>query len=275
MINKYVTIYIIYILFIMPFVAVNLSSYSHAEQLNNDLKANSNIEIEADDGIEWIKNNSEKTGKYHASGNVFAKRDGLTINSDDLTAYYKSNFNGKNQYIFRIDAIGHVKIITNDTVATGDKAVYYIDRQLAVIIGNNLKLKSPKITITANKSLEYWQKENIAVAKGGATVVQNNKHLRADSLTAFIGIDEETSEYNIKRINAIGDVHISNATEIIQAQEAVYNLNNQIATLCGKVKITRGQNQLNGQCAEINMKTGNSKIKGGRGKVKGLIIPLQ
>ncbi len=279
MIDRYknyniILIIVILLIAIILFLQANVQQ-ANAQQLNNRLQASGDIEIEADDGIEWAKNDAAKTGEYHASGNVIAKRGDLTINTDDLTAYYRSNSNGKKQDIFRMDAVGHVKINTNDTMVVGDKAVYYIDKRLAVVIGNNLKLKSPNITITADQSLEYWQTKNIAVAKGNATVIQNGTYLRAGIITAFIGFDKKTSKYNIKRIDATGGVHISSATEIIQAQQAVYNLTKQIITICGDVKITRGQSQLNGECAEVNMKTGHSKIKGGRSKVKGLIIPLQ
>ena len=43
--------------------------------------------------------------------------------------------------------------------------------------------------------------------------------------------------------------------------------------LCGNVRITRGKNQLNGACAEINLKTGNSRLIGDGRRVKGLITP--
>jgi lipopolysaccharide export system protein LptA len=42
------------------------------------------------------------------------------------------------------------------------------------------------------------------------------------------------------------------------------------------VRITRGQNQLNGTRAEVNLKTGISRLLPGRsGQVHGLIVPEQ
>jgi lipopolysaccharide export system protein LptA len=44
----------------------------------------------------------------------------------------------------------------------------------------------------------------------------------------------------------------------------------EIARLTGNVKITRGENQMNGKEAEINLKTGVSKMLGG---VDAFIVP--
>ena len=42
----------------------------------------------------------------------------------------------------------------------------------------------------------------------------------------------------------------------------------------GKVRITRGENQLNGSEAEVNMKTGISRLLAGNaGRVQGLVVP--
>ena len=44
---------------------------------------------------------------------------------------------------------------------------------------------------------------------------------------------------------------------------------------CGDVRITRGQNQLNGARAEVDFKTGVSRMlaDGDKGRVKGLLTP--
>jgi lipopolysaccharide export system protein LptA len=45
-------------------------------------------------------------------------------------------------------------------------------------------------------------------------------------------------------------------------------------TLTGDVRITNGQNQFNGERAEVNVATGVSTLQGGGdGKVKSLIMP--
>ncbi len=248
---------------------------ANAQTLGETAKTGGSVEIEAEDGIEWIRNEATKTGQYHARGNAVARRDGVTIHADELIAYYRAKATGDGQDIFRMDAIGHVIITSEETTAKGDKAVYHVDKQVAVLVGDSLKLTSPSADITAKESLEYWEAKSIAVARGDATVIQGDKILRAGVLTAFIETNMTTKKQDIERIDATSGVHISTPSEIVRGREGVYNLKTEIATLCGDVKITRGQNQLNGECAEVNMKSGRSEIKGGDGKVKGLIIPSQ
>jgi lipopolysaccharide export system protein LptA len=56
----------------------------------------------------------------------------------------------------------------------------------------------------------------------------------------------------------------------------VYNEIDNIATLSGSVRITRGQNQLAGDVAEVNLDTGVSRLLSqteGEGLVRGLLVP--
>ena len=195
----------------------------------------------------------------------------MDLYADELTAYYRAGKNDS-QEIYRMDAIGKVRILQAETEARGDKGVYHMDKQVVVLVGENLKLLNPQATITAEESLEYWQARSIAVARGKATVVQEDKRLRAGVLTAFISPNKKTGKSEIQRIDATSGVHISTKDEIVRGREGVYEVDKQLATVCGDVKITRGENQLNGECAEVNMKTGRSKIVGGGSKVRGLLL---
>jgi lipopolysaccharide export system protein LptA len=54
----------------------------------------------------------------------------------------------------------------------------------------------------------------------------------------------------------------------------VYVPDSGIARLAGRVRITRGDNQLDGSEAEVNMKTGIARLLAGTGqRVQGLVIP--
>lgn len=233
------------------------------------------IEIEADDGIEWIRDQQQ----YRAYGNAVARRAGVTIVADVLTAYYRED-DGR-QVIYRLDADGNVVVTSDGSEAYGDKAVYHLDRQVAVLVGEDLRLITDRGTITAEDSLEYWEGRSIAVARGDALVVQQDRRLKAEVLTAFIDSEAEGEEARVERIDATGGVHISTPTDIVTGREGVYITADEQVTLCGDVKITRGQNQLNGECGVVNMITGRSTLQGaGRGaetggKVQGLILPTE
>ena len=70
---------------------------------------------------------------------------------------------------------------------------------------------------------------------------------------------------------------ISTADEVVRGDRGVYDLDSRIATLAGSVKITRGENQLNGAYAEVNLATGVSRLRSAPGqgpsRVFGLIKP--
>jgi lipopolysaccharide export system protein LptA len=70
-------------------------------------------------------------------------------------------------------------------------------------------------------------------------------------------------------------VLISSPDEIVRAEYGTYNVETGIATLTGSVKITRGNNQLNGARARVNLNTGVSSILGGANGVRGYLSPEQ
>ncbi len=244
-------------------MTLGLTDTVNAQSLSDGDKP---IEIEADDGIEWLREEQ----LYNARGNATATQGDFTVRADLLTAHYKST--GGSQKIYRLDAVQNVVITSGINEASGDKAVYHMEKQVAVLVGENLQLVTGQGTITAEESLEYWQGRSLAVARGNATIIQDDRRLRAGVLTAFVEKDAKTGSSTVTRIDATGGVHISTPTDIVRGREGVYDVASEQITLCGDVKITRDKNQLNGNCATVDMKTGRSRLEGGKNKVKGLIL---
>ena len=78
----------------------------------------------------------------------------------------------------------------------------------------------------------------------------------------------------LQRGDAFGHVEVRTATEIIHADKGVYVPDTQIARLAGNVHITRGENQLNGDEALINLRTGvSTMVRRPGGRVEGLVVP--
>ncbi len=249
---------IIFFLFALP-------GYANAQSVVSGDKDNP-VEINADDGIEWQRD----TKAYVARGNARAVRSGVEVLADTLTAFYRDGKDGNGQEVFRIDADGNVRIRSKSEKAFGDRGVYHVDDSVFVLVGANLRLETASALITARDTLEYWNLRQLAVARGDAIVVGSDGKLRADILTAHI---TEGGKRDIDQIDAFGNVLVSTKDEIARGDEGVYNPQTEIATLCGNVKITRGKNQLNGACAEVNLKTGNSRLIGDGKRVKGIIQP--
>jgi lipopolysaccharide export system protein LptA len=67
---------------------------------------------------------------------------------------------------------------------------------------------------------------------------------------------------------------VRTVTDTVTGDRAVYVPDTGIARVLGNVRITRGENQLNGAEAEVNQKTGISRLlSGSAGRVQGLVVP--
>ncbi len=247
------------------------------------------LEIYADQGIEW----DQKKKRYIARGNARAIQGATTVYADTLTAYYEE-IKGKGSEITRIEAVGKVKIVSPNQTAYGDKGVYDSRQGVLVLTGRKLKLVTKDDIITARDSLEYHNRKSLAVARGNAVLRQRNpvkgkeRTVRADVLTSQSrpkpskgkrgGAKARGDGDGPRRLDAYGNVVITRPGEIALADRAVYLPDQDTAELWGKVRITRGRNQFNGERAIINFKTGISRILAGKGgknqpPVRVLIVP--
>ncbi len=241
---------------------------AHAQSLGFSRGGDGPIQIEADDGIEWQRANQ----LYVARGNARAQQGTVTVEADELIASYRPNAAGENE-IFRIDANGNVRILSDDEVARSDKAVYDIDNGVLVMTGDRIQLDTAQDTIVARDSMEYYETRQLAVARGDALAIRGDRRVRADVLTAHFG--EGGQQAKMERIEALGNVIVSTPTDIVRAEKGDYDPARGIATVTGKVKITRGDTQLNGERAEVNLETGESRLLSSSSgeRVRGLFLP--
>mgnify|MGYP006275231033 FL=1 len=280
------------------------------------------LEIDATDGIEWRRDEQV----YIARGDASASRGGVTVYGDRLIAHYRetegspdggsgagSGDNAANggqpgtdaglsnggTEIYRVEAVGNVRIVDDRSTSRGDKAVYDLDQQVVVMTGDDLLFETEQETITAEDSLEYWQARDLAVARGDAKAVREDRVIRAEVLAARFtpeqdgggaaapnaGEDPADGEQapeerqEIERIEAFDNVRISTPSEFARGDRGVYNTRTEIATLTGDVRITRGENQLNGSWGQVNLRTGVSRLRGappetgGGSRVRALLQP--
>lgn len=257
-------------------IVASLTADAAAQGIQGLAGGDGPLEISADEGIEWRRDDQ----MYLARGNARAAQQDVELFAQVLSAHYREE-NGKTE-IFRINADGAVRIVTPEEEVVGDHAVYFVDRGVFVITGEDLRLTTQQEVITARDSLEYWEELQIAVARGDAVVVREDKRLTADLLTAHFKPGGDGKQgLALDQVIAKGDVRISTATEFASGDRAVYFADLELATLEGDVKITRDDNQLNGGYAEVNLATGVSRLlgappgKGGDTRVRGLISPKE
>ena len=234
------------------------------------------LEVTAKDGIEWYR--EEKL--YIARGDARAVSGTTEVFADLLKAHYREGADGGNE-IHLIEAIGAVRIETPNEVVSGDEAQYILDQEVIVLRGRDLKFASRNgsDTITARDSLEYWRDREIAVARGDAQAVHEDKQINADILVAHFEATEGNKQ-DVNQVDAEGNVTIRTPTDFVVGNKGIYYVKEELARLQGDVKITRDNNQLNGEYAEVNLATGISKLLGSvpgeaasKGRVDALILP--
>lgn len=228
------------------------------QALGNIQESDEPLEINAEEGIEWNRN--DKT--YVARGNARAASGDIEVLAEVLTAYYRESEDGDSE-IFMIEADGDVRISSPEGTVYGDKGQYKLDEQVFIMTGEDLRLEGEKDRLTARDSLEYWEAKQQAVARGNANAYHEDKQIRADVLTANF-VENAESEMEVRRIDAQGNVEIRTQTEFVTGNEGVYYVDRELATLSGGVKITQDKNQLNGEFAEVNLATGVSTLKGAK-----------
>lgn len=233
------------------------------------------IEITANDGIEWEKNKQILI----ASGNAKASRGGITVLAEVLRAYYRKKTTGGTD-LYRLEAVGGVKIFSDTESMKGQTAVLDFEQAILKVDGKKVIYKAGPDIITANQQMEYWERQKMAVARGNAVAIHKGKTLRAEVLKALLR-KHKTGRSEVHIIEAFNKVLIFSGKDTLRSDSAIYQLDSGIATLTGNVSIVRGDTILKGDLAEINLKTGISKLltvdsvgsRKEKPRVRGLIYP--
>jgi lipopolysaccharide export system protein LptA len=258
---------------------------------------NQPVRIQADSGIEWDQN----AHVYIARGNAVAIRGQSEVHADTLIAHYHDvksggNVAGKTE-IYRVDADGHVVLRRGGDTVTGDHAVYDVDQGIAVVTGKHLKLTTPTDVVTARDSFEWYDSKNIAVARGAAVAIRNDRTVKADILTAYLhkappagkvrprvaatpvsvkGGVPDPNAAKISRIDAQGHVVISNGIDTGRGEFGVYNADTGIATLIDNVVIERGKDVITGQRGVMDLNRNIARMlpsgAPGHRRVQGLFV---
>ena len=228
---------------------------SESQQLTNFDNNNEPIEIFADDGIEWHKNKN----KYVALGNAKAVSGTLSVESDKIEAFYEEN-DSSNMNITEVRAKKNVVVQDKKMKITGGEyAEYKILKDYFLINGKNIILTSEKNILKSNKKLEYWRSKNIAIATGKAEAKKDNEFVvLADKLVWYL--QERNQKTTVKKLLGFNNVSIKTNNEVAFSDKAIYNNDTEICKLFGNVKLQRGESFLIGEYAEVDLRSGISKL---------------
>lgn len=229
---------------------------AHAQ--NNDAP----VEIFADSTLEWDR--TKKT--YTARGNAIARQGAMQVKSDVLTAHYseggkEGSTGGLGGSIDRMTARGKVEISSPPYTAYGDHAVYDLTSGIATLTGGNLRIETPSEFLTAQDKIEFDTTKNRLSAQGKAFARRGTDSIASDTLAAFFGNDAE-GKMALERIIADRPVTVKTARETVTGDSGVYDITAGKATLRGRVRILQGDNWLEGTRAEVDLKTGISRLFG-------------
>ena len=241
-----------YLVTILIFFSLKIAE---SQQLTNFDNSNGPIEIFADDGIEWHKNKS----KYVALGNAKALSGNLSVESDKIEAFYKEN-DSSNMNITEVRAKKNVVVQDEKMKITGGEyAEYKILKDYFIINGKNIILTSEKNILKSNKKLEYWRSKNIAIATGKAEAKKDNEFVvLADKLVWYL--QERNQKTTVKKLLGFNNVSIKTNNEVAFGDKAIYNNDTEICKLFGNVKLQRGESFLIGEYAEVDLRSGISKL---------------
>jgi len=286
---------------------------AHAQGI--DLSSGGPVTVTARGGFEWQENNQVVI----ATDDARAVRGDVTVLADRLVAHYRKKGTGPGETappppptpvngaagdpdsggneVYRLEAEGHVRILTPTDEAVGDHAVYDIDQAVLVMTGGHMRLTTPQDVMTARDSMEYWSQKHMAVGRGNAVVVTDDgRRVAADVLVGFTDpnpsqpgqraaaqpvaaapakpADPLMASGKLKRVEAYGNVEVRTQLDTVRGDRGVYLPDTGMARIVGHVRITRADNQLNGPAADVNMKTGIAHMISDPGqRVQGLLMP--
>jgi len=256
-------------------------------------KGTAEIQISADDGLEW----QSEASRVIAKGNAKAVRGDVTVTADTLTAYYRNSNGtttpgGGSSQIWRVDAEGHVTITNPADTATGNKAIYDLDKAVLILKGTPAKLVTPTESFTADDALEYWEAEKMAVLRTNGVAITKDKKIQADVLTAHFKDNKQAPKtqksgggnggMELSRADAYGHVILTTPQDKVTGDRGDYNAVSGIATLTGTVTLTRDNNVMNGGYANVDLNSGISTLYGnqagsttGKQRVQATFSPSQ
>ena len=229
--------------------------FANSQQVITSSKKNEPIEINADNGIEWHKNQK----KYVAIGNAKAVSGGLSLKSDRIEAFYDESKDSKmdiRKVIAKKDVIISDKKMK---ITGGDFAEYDVKKDYFKVNGKNLVLTSQLNILKSNDKMEYWRTKGVAVATGKAEAEKKNEYIvKADKLVW--NLYEIDKKIMVKKIIGFNNVSIRSNNEVAFSDKGIYNNITEVCKLFGNVRLQRGDSFLTGEYAEVDLKSGISKI---------------
>ena len=122
----------------------------------------------------------------------------------------------------QIEAIGHVRILQEETVLTSDKLTYYIDRDLAEFRGTLVQLEDKDHNMLRTRHMDYNTRDSVAVFQNGGAMKDKDGQV----------IESRTGTYDskIKLFTFTDDVNMFTDTVFVKTTRLTYDTGRNYAT---------------------------------------------
>lgn len=137
---------------------------------------------------------------------------------------------------------------------------YTVDAETKLALGTKLLETGGVIEASAN-NLRIDSSSGTATFTGDVEIKREEFTIRAQEIIVYYLISKD-SRQSIKKIRATRDVSFFSNEEVTKADEALYNLTNNIIELSGNVSVTQGLTNFSGNKLVYDLTTGKGSITG-------------
>ena len=228
-----------------------------------ETKEGTDLIVEADNSIEYF----EKEKFYLASGNAIASKDGLSLYANEIKAFFKNKDNEIDQLIGK----GKVSIKNKDIFGKAEKVVYDFKKKVITLSKGTQSLKTKEALIESQKFISFDNLKKVAKSKGKVKLILRDKtKVFSNQLSATFN---KKSNY-LEKATAKGNVLVITKSESSSCNIAFFDKKTNLITLQGNVIIEKNKSKLMGEKGVTNLKTGISKLLGGKKnkRIKGKFI---
>ena len=122
----------------------------------------------------------------------------------------------------QIEAIGNVRILQEETVLTGDKLTYYIERDLAEFRGSLVQLEDKDHNMLRTRHMDYNTRDSVAVFQNGGAMKDKDGQV----------IESQTGTYDskIKLFTFTDDVNMYTDSIFVKTTRLTYDTGRSFAT---------------------------------------------
>jgi len=134
-------------------------------------------------------------------------------------------------------------------------------------------LDNKPIEITSDR-LEAYDEKKLIIFMGNAVATQGDRTIKAQSIYLYYQKDEKRASRDVKRIEAKGDVSITQGDRVVTGDQAVYDHEAQRITVLGNAIMRQGMNVVRGDKIEVYLVENRGVVESKENKrVKAIIYP--